>query len=90
MKKYKPRFEWDYVGNSVDSSTFEIDGIDVWKYKWKLTSDSNAKVKDPAYGQNFEFSVWEIEAENKKVKFAAGEFSNCVWGFYLLKDNLKR
>jgi hypothetical protein len=27
-------------------------------------------------------SVFEIVAEGKSVRFAAGEFSNGVWGFY--------
>jgi hypothetical protein len=89
MKKYKPRFEWDYVGNSFDGESFEIEGIDVWEYTWKQTSEPKAQIKDPSYNQDFSFPVYKIETENKKIKFAAGEFSNCVWGFYLLKDNLK-
>jgi hypothetical protein len=26
--------------------------------------------------------VYEIETDNLNVRFAAGEFSNCVWGIY--------
>ncbi|MFA5148749.1 MAG: hypothetical protein WC491_06455 [Candidatus Omnitrophota bacterium] len=86
MNKSIQNYQWAYLGNSVDSTSFEIDGIDVWKHKWKRTSEPKAKIKDPLYKQEYSFEVYEIEAESKKIKFAAGEFSNCVWGFYVLKN----
>ncbi len=87
MKKYVPRFEWIHIGTSVDSTSFKIKGIDVWKHEWIKTSKPKAKVKDPSYKQDFSFNVYEIVTRNKKILFAAGEYSNCVWGFYTLKDN---
>lgn len=44
------------------------------------------KVKDPVYHQDYTFEVWQAEIEGKIYHFAAGEFSNCMWGFYLEKD----
>jgi len=41
-----------------------------------------ASISDPAYGQRFEFAVYEIVAGDQRTVFAAGEFSNCIWGFY--------
>ena len=32
------------------------------------------------------FEVWQVEIDGQVCRFAAGEFSNCVWGFYLEKD----
>ena len=32
------------------------------------------------------FEVWQVEIDGQIHRFAAGEFSNCVWGFYLEKN----
>ena len=29
---------------------------------------------------------WQVEIDGQIHRFAAGEFSNCVWGFYLEKN----
>jgi len=42
-----------------------------------------ADVTDPRYGQHFTFDVWSIATGKKSVQFAAGEFSNGMWGFYV-------
>ena len=44
------------------------------------------KVKDPIYHQDHTFEVWQVEIDGQIHRFAAGEFSNCVWGFYLEKN----
>ena len=44
------------------------------------------KVQDPVYHQDHTFEVWQVEINGQIHRFAAGEFSNCVWGFYLEKD----
>jgi hypothetical protein len=59
-----------------------LDGLDVWKCLWKGMDEKRAQIKDPLYGQDFSFKVYEISDGTKTVVFAAGEFSNCVWGFY--------
>ncbi len=42
-------------------------------------------VKDPLYGQDYNFPVYKVVIENQEFEFAAGEFSNCVYGFYIKK-----
>ncbi|MDD5270938.1 MAG: hypothetical protein PHE80_07115 [Candidatus Omnitrophica bacterium] len=83
MNKSIPNCKWEFLGTSVDSTSFMINGIDVWKHKWKKASEPKAEVKDPLYKQDFSFEVYEIEDGDKRIEFAAGEFSNCVWGFYI-------
>jgi len=73
---------WKFLSSSVDGSSFVIDNIDVWKYDWVDTGD-RVIVKDPEYGKDFNFIIWEIIKEPDKIKFAAGEFSDGVWGFYV-------
>jgi hypothetical protein len=72
--------EWKYAGTCFDSQRFVIAGVNVWDYHWSMTGEK-ADVKDPQYNQDFSFDVWNINARNE-IEFAAGEFSNSVWGFY--------
>ncbi len=74
---------WKFNGACLDGSKFLIDGINVWEHKWnREEKEPNAVVRDPSYNQQFTFHVYRIETENKNIRFAAGEFSNCIWGFY--------
>jgi hypothetical protein len=75
--------QWQHVGTCVNGGSLVIDGIDVWKYEWTPLANRNANVKDPVYGQPHEFQVYELAVEERSLLFAAGEFSNCVWGFYV-------
>ncbi|HZZ43597.1 MAG TPA: hypothetical protein VFE58_11720 [Tepidisphaeraceae bacterium] len=59
-----------------------IDDIDVFQHKWRSAGLSDAHVHDPQYDQPFIFSACEIVSGDKRVVFAAGEFSNNVWGFH--------
>ena len=54
-------------------------------YNWQTTG-KRVKVKDPIYHQDHTFEVWQVEINGQIHRFAAGEFSNCVWGFYLEKN----
>ncbi|MBE0543234.1 MAG: hypothetical protein IH623_17965 [Verrucomicrobia bacterium] len=74
--------EWEFAGAAPDGQTFEIGRLDVWKHEWNDTKE-RARVKDPRYHQEFTFHVYVIIGADKTVAFAAGEFSNCMWGFYV-------
>lgn len=83
MKLLWENKKWVFFGSCVDGQRFEIEGINVWKHEWNSLIEPNAQVKGPRYGQSFEFPVYKIEHEGKLITFAAGEFSNCMWGFYV-------
>ena len=76
--------DWEFFGATPDGQSFQIGGLDVWKHEWRDTSE-RAYVKDPHYQQDFTFHVYEIGSPGAVVTFAAGEFSNCMWGFYVRK-----
>jgi hypothetical protein len=77
---------WDFLGACSEGQRFEIDGLDVWSHQWIKVADApGADVKDPRYGQSLTFPVYQIEGGSKKARFAAGEFSNSVFGFYIPK-----
>lgn len=71
--------------NSHDYDKFTIDGISIWSHKWQVLRGQFAQVKDPSYGQDFEFQVYFIEDGDKRIEFATGEFSSNVWGVYVQK-----
>jgi hypothetical protein len=74
--------DWEFFGAAADGQSFQIRGLDVWKHKWRDTKE-RAHVKDPRYHQDFTFHVYEIRSAERTVTSAAGEFSNCMWGFYV-------
>ena len=45
-------------------------------------------VKDPLYGQKYTFPVYKVNIQDEEYAFAAGEFSNSVFGFYIEKYQL--
>ena len=53
--------DWNYIGWSFDSDSFEIEGIAVWRYDWQRVNGEVLEVNDHAYGQDFSFVVYQIE-----------------------------
>jgi hypothetical protein len=77
--------KWEHFKTIFDGERFEINGLNIWDNNWKDTG-KRINIKDPLYGQDFIFTVYEIINGQTTVEFAIGEFSNCVWGVYLKKD----
>lgn len=78
---------WKYVGNSGDRESFLIEGVDVWATPWEQPTREIAEVRDPLYNQSFRFDVYQVTQGGTTVEFAAGEFSNGIWGFYVRSDS---
>jgi hypothetical protein len=76
--------QWSFAGAVPDGEPFNIEGINVWQYPWEDTSE-RVQVKDPHYHQDFTFRIYRVAAPAGTISFAAGEFSNCIWGFYVRK-----
>lgn len=74
---------WKFLG-ACYGDKFIIDGLDIFREKWENTSEL-AQINDPHYGQPFTFNVWKVKKGNKVIVFAAGEFSNSVFGIYIKK-----
>lgn len=78
--------QWKYIATIFDGEKFEIRGVNIWDFKWQ-TTEEKIKIKDPLYGQSYFFNVYKIESLNTEILFAAGEFSNSVWGIFLNDNN---
>jgi hypothetical protein len=74
---------WQFVGTSKEGEAFQIRGVNVWDQGWQVVPGQDAHVADPVYGKEFMFRVFTILDREEKIEFAAGEFSNGVWGFYV-------
>lgn len=73
--------QWSFVKSGPDGDC-NLFGVNIFDYEWENTGE-NATVKDPAYHQEHTFPVWRMNINGVARTFAAGEFSNCVWGFYI-------
>ena len=77
--------DWQFTGSSNEGEAFQIKGVNVWDQGWQLVPGQEANINDPVYGKEFIFRVFTILDGEEKIEFAAGEFSNGVWGFYVRK-----
>ena len=57
-------------------------GVNIFDYEWIDTGEA-VFVEDPQYHQKYKFYVYTVRIKGKTKKFAAGEFTNCMYGFYL-------
>jgi hypothetical protein len=89
MKMMKPRFEWIHIGTSIEGQIFKIDEVDLWGHNW-INLNEKTKIHETTYNQDFDFPIYKIETNSKTILFAAGEFSNGVFGFYQKYDNLTK
>lgn len=76
---------WRHAVTGTDGHA-ELFGVNIFDYEWKDTGES-VDVTDSLYGQNRIFSVYSVEIKDEEHEFAAGEFSNGVWGFYIKEEN---
>ena len=60
----------------------EFYGVNIFDYEWKSTGEK-ADVRDPHYGLAYSFPVYTVDIDGNEIRFAAGEFSPCVWAFYV-------
>ncbi len=78
MKKIK---SWQYKISGIDGNV-ELFGVNIFNYKWENTNEK-VSICDPHYGKNYRFNIYKVVLDSKEYMFAAGEFSNGVWGFYI-------
>ena len=72
---------WKFITTIPSSEPFFIEGNNIWDYEWEST-DETINVEDPLYKQKYVMDVYKISVKGKEFVFAAGEFSNCIYGIY--------
>ena len=76
--------EWRSVHIGTADDELRIHGIEVWKHEWRSTKETSLRLPHPSYpSQTHAFDVYEIDGLLHPIRFAAGELTNGVWGFYI-------
>ena len=74
---------WRHLAIVMSGDPVLLDGFDVWKYRWRSLEGEPIVVAHPAYPQQ-RHAMWRYELQSPRpAVFAAGEYSNSVWGFYV-------
>ncbi|HVF20945.1 MAG TPA: hypothetical protein VNA14_11995 [Mycobacteriales bacterium] len=74
---------WRFVSIDVEGNAVDIGGVNPWRQSWTSTG-RRVVVAHPQYpAQRHTLRVYEIPDTDPPVVFAAGEFSNGVWGFFV-------
>ena len=74
---------WRFVSIGLEGQPTDIAGVNPWEAEWTATG-SRITVAHPQYpGQRHVMWVYEVKGSAPRVLFAAGEFSNGVWGFFV-------
>jgi hypothetical protein len=75
---------WKLVNIVMDGQPISIGGVNPWKHAWVQTSEEPVEVPHPTHPSEIhKMRQYKIVTPKKEIIFAAGEFSNCVWGFYV-------
>ncbi len=77
---------WRFEKTALDGQC-ELFGVNIFDQEWKSTGE-RVLINDPCFQQSHVFHVWQAEIDGQLQRFAAGEFCNSVWGFYLEEEEL--
>jgi hypothetical protein len=74
---------WKAVGVVVEGQPVRIRDVNVWDYTWTQLNEPTVELPHPSYpSQLHSMNVYEIKVGGERIRFAAGELSANVWGFY--------
>jgi len=75
---------WRAIHVGFESDGVQILGLEVWKHCWRQVGEPPPNLPHPSYpNQAHPFYIYEVAEGDRRVRFAAGELSNGVWGFYV-------
>jgi hypothetical protein len=78
--------KWKAVGVVVEGDSIRIRDVNVWDYTWTRLNEPSVELPHPSYpSQLHSMNVYGIKAGagGEDIRFAAGELSVNVWGFYV-------
>jgi hypothetical protein len=74
---------WKPIGVVAEGQPIRVGNLNPWDYNWTSTDLDDINLPHPSYPtQLHRMSIYEINEGNSTVRFAAGELSMNVWGFY--------
>jgi hypothetical protein len=85
--KAKPPLEmsgWREAHIGFEDDGLKIDGVEVWKQKWRSPDRQSVQLPHPAHPQQLHrYVIHEVGDARHPLRFAACELSNGVWGFFV-------
>lgn len=75
-------WKFETAGPDVGCRLF---GVNIFRFPWRDCGEV-ADVTDPHHGTKKRFRVYEVTIEGQPRRFAAGEFSQGIFGFYLPEE----
>lgn len=74
---------WRFVSIGVEGGSVDIRGMNPWEHEW-ISTGGRVVVAHPSYpSQRHTMKTYELLRPQGPITFAAGEFSNGVWGFFV-------
>lgn len=71
---------WRNIHVGIEGDSLRINGLAIWRQEWRPAGADSLELPHPSHRhQRHRFDVYD----NNQVRFAAGELSNGVWGFYV-------
>jgi len=78
------KLDWKVAGITAESSSFRIQGIDVWEHKWHKMSLKTFNAPHPQYpNQMHLMTPYYIDYKGNRIVFAVSEVSANVYSFYV-------
>ncbi|MDB5412300.1 MAG: hypothetical protein JWR10_635 [Rubritepida sp.] len=75
---------WRSVHLGFANDGLKIGACEVWTHAWRATGEPSLHLPHPAHpSQTHRYDIYEVGDGLQKARFAAGELSNGVWGFYV-------
>ena len=75
---------WRHVATVAEGDRVAIDGVDPWRSSWHASDEPAIVVAHPSWpSQRHHLRVYELHTQARVVRFAAGELSPGVWGFFV-------
>lgn len=79
-----PTSDWRAFHVGVENDAVAIAGVELWKQPWRPAGLPPVSLPHPAHLQQMHrFEIYDVGASFSSHRFAAGELSNGVWGFYV-------
>jgi hypothetical protein len=74
---------WRFASIGFEGQQTDVGGMNPWEVEWTSTG-SRITVAHPQYpSQRHVMLVYEVTGSVPPIRFAGGEFSNGVWGFFV-------
>ena len=78
---------WRTVGTALSDEPIDVGGENPWLHEWRRLDEPDVDLPHPQYPQQLHsMQIYDMDVHGRRIRFAAGELSNGVWGFYVSVD----